>query len=166
MSSTTLSRICISTGATLVLLGIMKHLYVGFPRISATLAGSEGASLHWAHLLQAMWMIFAVHFLMISALFLHSMWKQKALPTVVVIFCGLLPILDGIVIATFAPLINLLIGVPGLLFIVGGLLAAQPPQEGEAAVRPFRILLKRVAKGFRPFTKDRSTTLPAVSPSA
>ena len=165
MSSTTLSRICISTGATLVLLGIMRHLYVGFPRISATLAGSEGASLHWAHLLQAMWMIFAVHFLMISALFLHSMWKQKALPTVVVIFCGLLPILDGIVIATFAPLINLLIGVPGLLFIVGGLLAAQPPQEGGEVARPFRTLLKRVTSWFQSSPHNRVTGLTTLSHS-
>lgn len=165
MSSTKLSSILISTGATIAILIGMRHLYVGFPMISATLAETGASSIHWANLLQAMWIIFSIHLFMISALFLHSMWKQKALPTMAVIFCGLLPILDGAVLASFAPLVNLGLGIPGFFFILGGLLAAQPPQEGGETTRPFRALLSRLGKGFQSFTNHSATTLPAESHS-
>lgn len=165
MSSTTLSRICISTGATLAIVLGVRHLYVGFPMISATLAETGASSILWANLLQAMWIIFSIHLFMIAALFLHSMLRQKALPTMAVIFCGLLPILDGAVVATFAPLINLGIGIPGLFFILGGLLAAQPPQEGGATARPFRAWLTRLTTGFRSSSHHRVAGLSSVSQS-
>ena len=131
MASRKLSSVLILMGATIaIVLGII-HLYVGFPIVSTTLSDTGVSSIIWGKLLKAIWIIFAVHLFLISALFLHSVWRHKALPTIVVFFCGLLPIFDGAILASFAPLVNLGFGIPGLFFIFGGILAARPDLRQE-----------------------------------
>lgn len=123
MSSTKFSKVLILIGITIAIVLGSIHLYIGFPRLSTTLSELGTLPVIWEQLFKAIWVIFGVHLFLISALLLYSVWRKQALPTIVVVFCGVLSMLDGVILASFAPLMNLGFGTPGLFMVLGALLA-------------------------------------------
>ena len=70
-----------------------------------------------------MWVIFGVHLFFFAAVMLYDVLHRQELPPIILIICGVTSMLDGVVLGFFAPLMNLGFGTPGLLMILGILLA-------------------------------------------
>ena len=121
MFSVKTSKALIITGAIFMIFAGFVHLYFGYPSISHDLSRME-APLLVSKIIKAVWIIFSSHLFLISVLLLLGLVRGNSNVSFIAILCGLIPILDGVILTYFAGPWNLLWMLPGVLILLGGIL--------------------------------------------
>ena len=116
-----LSKFVIATGTIFLVFSGFVHLYFGYPSISNDLSRME-APLLVSKIIKAVWIIFSSHLFLISVLLLLGLVRGNSNVSFIAILCGLIPILDGVILTYFAGPWNLLWMLPGVLILLGGIL--------------------------------------------
>ena len=114
---TKVPKMLIIIGAVVFIFGAFVHLYFGYPSISSDISQLDAYPLV-SGLLKAMWILFAFHWLILSALLLFWVFQDRP-ATFVAMFCGLISIVDGVVLTIFAGPSNIFWAVPGVVIILG-----------------------------------------------
>ena len=118
-------KVLIIIGAVVFIFGAFVHLYFGYPSISNDLSQLDASPLVSA-LLKAMWILFALHWLILGGLLLVWVFHDRP-ATFVAMFCGLISIVDGVVLGTFAGPANMFWAVPGIIIILGCVMLMRQP---------------------------------------
>ena len=118
-------KMLIIMGAMVFILGAFVHLYFGYPSISNDISQLDAYPLV-SGLLKAMWILFAIHWLILSALLLVWVFQDRP-ATFVAMFCGIISIVDGVVLGTFAGPANMFWAVPGIFIIMGCVVLMRQP---------------------------------------
>ena len=119
-----LSKFLIATGAIFLIFSGFYHLFIGYPYISNELSRME-APILTSKVIQAVWIIFSSHLFFISVLLFLGLLSNNSNICFIAILCGLIPILDGAILTYFAGKENLLWMLPGVLVLLGGILAVR-----------------------------------------
>ncbi|GJL62450.1 MAG: hypothetical protein NPIRA04_11040 [Nitrospirales bacterium] len=123
MSSVNYSRMLMIIGITIAIVLGSIHLALGFPWLSQVLAEGGTLPVKWQQLCKAIWVIFGIHLFFFAAVMLYAVLKRPVLPPTILVLCGVTSMLDGVILGSYAPLMNLGFGTPGLFMILGILLA-------------------------------------------
>lgn len=124
-----LFRYCM-LGSAAALIAIAVYYFIGYLGV-AIAVGNNGLQPYYQQSIRALWLGFCLQSLLLGSLFALSALRPRAISKPVMVICGLLPILEAVLLFSFTGSFAgmLLMSLAALLVLTGGALWPPAPVE-------------------------------------
>ncbi|MEO7775578.1 MAG: hypothetical protein ABIT36_12435 [Steroidobacteraceae bacterium] len=134
-----LFRFCMLTSAV-ALIGIAIYYFIQYLGVSIAV-GNNGLKLYYVQSIRALWLGFCLQSLLLGLLFIVAARRPHSVSRPVMVICGLLPILEAVLLFSFVGHFwgMLLVASAALVVLLGAAVWPAPPVKLRATETPVAI---------------------------